>query len=121
MRLSTIAPHPGLTLDLETQAKIITDIKAAPTGSYFLVGPPNTGKSHILTGLFRHALAAWATKSFVEGTYRPAVRRISAAQLLDEHVAWVTNRDDRGSVPLPTVRVNAIQAAAEEGPVPASP
>jgi hypothetical protein len=114
VRLSAIAPYPRLALDLETQARIITAIKASRSDSYFLVGPPNTGKSHLMTALFRHALGKWATQSWVENAHRLTVWRISAAQLLDEHVAWATRSPGEGKVP-PTVQISAIHAAAEDG------
>jgi hypothetical protein len=115
VRLSEIKPHPGLAIDADTQAKIIDEIKAAPDDSYFLVGQPNSGKSHLMTGLFRRALARWCKDSWLRNDPTPAVWRISAAQLLDAHVAWDTRTKGEGSVPMPPVTVNGIHAAAERG------
>ena len=114
VRLSSITPHPELALDLATQATIIAQVKAAPADSYFLTGQPNTGKSHIMSALFRHALHAWAFETWDRGIWRPAVWRIGAAQLLDEHVAWDTRNPERADVAPPTVTLRAIQACAEQ-------
>ncbi len=118
VRLHSLAPDARLSsLSLERQAAIIDKLKNNPQHSYLLYGPPNTGKTHFLTALFGHSLLQWAGSVWQRSCPEEAVSRISAAELLDQHVAWETR--DKGEhapkVALPSVTKVKIQAVASRG------
>jgi hypothetical protein len=61
------------SLPLDRQAEIIALLKAQPTDSYFLFGPPNTGKTHFMTALHRLALRRWScapSSNLIKASFR---------------------------------------------------
>jgi hypothetical protein len=98
------------SLPLERQVEIIALLKAQPTDSYFLFGPPNTGKTPFLTALHRVALRRWSSLQWRKGAACNAVWRMRTADLLDEHVAWERRdkTDENSTVPLPSVTVKKL-------------
>ncbi len=95
--LRTLVPDATLSsLPLASQAAIIATIKAHPADSYYFFGSPNLGKTHMMAALYRYALQRWAENQWKTGDPTPAVWRIRASVLLDQHVAWETRPPTHG-------------------------
>jgi hypothetical protein len=111
-----IEPSANLSLSLNRQAAIIKTVYEDTQRSYFLAGPPNTGKTHILTALYRCALQRASARVYDLGIPQPSVWRISASVLLDEHVAWeVRHSKPEGSVRCPCLTVSMVHSAVRHG------
>jgi hypothetical protein len=115
VRLRSLVPNTTKSmLPEDRQVQIISLLQASPDDSYLLLGDPNCGKTHYMSALYRHAVAEWARQQAqCRHTFRQSVWRISVADLLEEHHAWATKRDE--DVPEPTVMVHKIHEAAKDG------
>lgn len=114
--LKDLEPSDLSTLGPERQQEIIALMRAHPADSYHLYGAPGTGKTHLMSALYRHALGAWAKQEMRQCDGVQAVWRCRTTTLLQEHIAWDTRGDDNpNDVSLPTVTVRRIQAARAAG------
>jgi hypothetical protein len=59
-----VEPVSSIMLSFGRQEQIISTLSEDPQRSYFLFGPPNTGKTYMLTVLYRQALQLWATQRY---------------------------------------------------------
>jgi hypothetical protein len=119
--LRGLAPSTESILPRARQQEIIKQLQAQPDDSYFLYGPPKTGKTHMSFALYRRAVSVWA---FADAHIRQCTQscwRVRTSTLLDQHIAWSTrNVDDESStVRPPTVATWKIQAAVKHGYRPA--
>lgn len=114
VRLSTVSPESTLAVSMERQAEILDRVKSAPGHSYFFAGRSNTGKTHLSFALYRRALENWCKRSWASHDSTQAVWRMSAAQMLDEHVAASHRRDGDGAAE-PSITLRKIQLATRCG------
>jgi len=129
--LENLNPSAASTLSLERQGEIIRGLRNAPKDSYFLSGPPGTGKTHCATALYWFCVASWAHVQVRLRVKSQTVWRVRTATLLAEHVAWETRDlsesaavasrtyDEYGNLPAqvkpPSVTIDAIWEAVAAG------
>jgi hypothetical protein len=115
--LEGLVPSTLSLLPAQRQQAIIDALQAKPDDSYYLYGPPQTGKTHMMTAMYRRAVETWAEQESRQRDFQPAVWRVRTTTLLDEHIAWSTrgSRDEGRPTPGPTVTVEKIQAAVAKG------
>jgi ATPase family associated with various cellular activities (AAA) len=96
VRLETLQPvaFPTSLMSLKRQAEIIEQLKADPTGSYLFCGDAGTGKTHFSFALLRHAVLEWARVASKKDCPVRSIFRVNAKQILDEHHAWITRKED---------------------------
>jgi hypothetical protein len=111
-----VKPCGDIKLSLARQAAILKTINEDTERSYFLFGPPDTGKTYILTALYRYALSRAAKRRYDLDVPVDSVWRISASVLLDEHVAWeFRHGKPEGSVKCPYMLTSMIHSAVGHG------
>lgn len=120
VKLEGMLPSGLSILPIERQQTIISFLQSCPDDSYFLFGPPQTGKTHMMTALYRHGVEKWAPQVTRQFDGQSACWRIRTATLLDQHVKWATrgNHEDGPPTPCPLVTVEKIQAAITKGYTP---
>jgi hypothetical protein len=115
VRLSTLEPIPGITSSVPLQADIIKTVQANPHGSFFLFGPPGSGKTHIATALYRTSVEGWARQWYALDGKRDAVWRTSTSVLLEETARWDNKSASDRPVDKPVVIIEEIQRAFTDG------
>jgi hypothetical protein len=114
--LAGLQPSDLSVLPAERQQKIISYLQAKPDDSYFLFGPPGTGKTHMISGLYRHGVEQWAPQATKQFDGVQACWRIKTATLLDQCVTWATRSGDDGApTKYPAVTIERIQSALAKG------
>jgi hypothetical protein len=120
VHLNHVAPIPNAKIGIDRQAKIIEALRAKPNDSYYLFGPPGTGKTHLSFALYRWAAHRNAEAKFFDRQVPTHVWRIGANALLQECVDWeMRDRNDHNcAVPAPTVSRRLIERVAAAGYAP---
>jgi len=119
--LATLEPYEHSQLPAQRQQEIIDLLKAHPGDSHYLLGGPGTGKTHMITALYRKTLHNWSVQEWKQRDDVKAVWRVSTSRLLQEYLAWENRHRDEYAQPtkLPTVTVDGIVKAAKAGYRPA--
>jgi len=103
-------------------ADLLDQVRQNPYSCFLLVGPAGTGKTTLMTAMYRHALQTWSHASFVLGKPTEAVWKVDGPALSKQFRDWeMRNRDDRdseASVPPPEVTATKILAAVRAGLTP---
>ena len=111
-----VTPSSHVQLSIARQEQILKTVYADTSRSYFLSGAPETGKTYILTAIYRKALERATARMFELDNPQPSVWRINASVLLDQHVAWETRHSKpEGSVPCPYLLTSMIHSAVRYG------
>jgi hypothetical protein len=115
--LEGLAPSTLSLLPIQRQQAIIDALQGHPGDSFYLYGPPSTGKTHMMSAMYRRAIETWAEQESHQRDYEVAVWRVRTATLLDQHIAWASrgNRDEGRPTPCPSVTVEKIQSAVAKG------
>lgn len=113
--LAGLKPSEKVRISHERQTEIISQLQAAPTDSYLLVGEPGLGKTHLMVSLFERAV----TDSITEPQRgRLAVQSVwwaSTSVLLNQHTAKETEREGGLEIPVPHVTEKKIRLAVDHG------
>ncbi len=115
VRMATLEPSNRSKLAPEHQLSLIHQIQDRPNDSYFLCGAPGSGKTHLMTALYRTALETWVDLDAVLAKQRIAVFRITASVLLDQHVQYEKKSFDDDTTPIPLVPVAKFQWPIADG------
>jgi hypothetical protein len=92
------------------QKKIWETMREHPDDSYYLVGAPGTGKTHLSYALYQRAVLSAVRRDPHFGFF-PYVWRVTVSVLLDQHVADATDPE----APSPVVTERKVAYAVEKG------
>jgi hypothetical protein len=113
--LSKMEPTTEVALSAETQKGILDYVKSHREDSFFLFGPPGTGKTTVSVGLYRIALFMSIQEQEKRRVHYTNVWRVMASVLLDEHVAKAKEEDPENPAPTPTVTIQKIKNVVAKG------
>lgn len=117
--MTTLVPRAAENISQERQAKIIATLQAHPEDSYFMWGPPGTGKTHLAAALYQCAMIRAAREQHRRGDVclSGPVWRIQTSLMLHEHTEWATRDiyDPNCPVKCPSVTERAIRSVAAKG------
>lgn len=117
VRMTNLQPIEDIATTVEVQEKVIEFVQKRQHDSYFMYGPAESGKTHIMSALYRVALERYIEQADAKSHYyTPAVFRVHTGVLLDEIMAYKFRKpDDEIETPLPTVTVGKVQSALNAG------